>query len=335
MNFPDFLRAQPRGRVFALGLALTVFIGAFDYLLPFEATLFMFYAGPILLVAWFGDRRGAILLAVLATFVWYAANLHSAPYTPHGYMWATLNRLVLLVLIAIGGVAMQAQRESMHTRLAALERTRELEEEIVRVSEHEKMRIGQELHDGLCQNLAAIDCAVACLKLDLEEKEQPEAEAAEFIQRQLSQVIAETRELARGIFPVMRNEEGFQAALEELIANTNRLRQISVRLQVRGDIKIKEPQMGMHLYRIAQEALSNAGKHSGAQEVNIELARADDLLTMTIRDNGHGMRNGHTPSRGLGLQTMSYRARSMGGTLDVRPSPAGGTEVRCAVRIPA
>src|SRR5207249_375275 len=116
-------------------------------------------------------------------------------------------------------------------------------EEILRVSEREKMRIGQDLHDGLCQNLAAIDCAVACLKLDLEEKEQPEAAAADFIHQQLSQAIMEARDLARGIFPVMRNEEGFLAALEELVATTNRLRQLSVRLRVKGDLKIKEPQV--------------------------------------------------------------------------------------------
>ena len=95
---------------------------------------------------------------------------------------------------------MKAQREEMRARLDAMVRARELEYEIARVSEHEQMRIGQDLHDGLCQNLVAIDCALACLKSDLEGKRLPETEAAEVIRRMLKEAFVEARSLARGIF---------------------------------------------------------------------------------------------------------------------------------------
>jgi signal transduction histidine kinase len=117
-----------------------------------------------------------------------------------------------------------------------------------------------------------------------------------------------------------------------LVNTTNRLRQLAVKLRVRGDIKIREPQVSMHLYRIAQEALSNAAKHAGAKEVQVDVAREGTLLTMTITDDGKGLPlNGHTP-KGLGLQTMNYRARSMGAALDIRNATGGGTMVRCAVQ---
>ena len=108
--------------------------------------------------------------------------------------------MAYFLFVAIGGAAMKAQREEMRARLEAMVRARELEQEIVRVSEHEQMRIGQDLHDGLCQNLVAIDCALACLKSDLEGKRLPETEAAEVIRRMLKEAFVEARSLARGIF---------------------------------------------------------------------------------------------------------------------------------------
>jgi signal transduction histidine kinase len=335
MKLSELLEKQPKGRILALGLVMVAVLGAIDCITPFELTLFMFYTAPILLVAWYASREAAIALAVGCTVVWWIANQHTQPFTAQSFLWAAFNRLVLLVIVAIGGAAMRGLRDALALRVADLERTRELEEEILRVSEREKMRIGQDLHDGLCQNLAAIDCAVACLKSDLEEKALPEADAARFIQGQLGRAIAEARDLARGIFPVQLNEDGFLAALEDLVTTTNRLRQISVQLRVRGDIKIKEPQIGMHLYRIAQEALSNASKHAHAREVNIDVTRDDHLVVLTIADNGAGLPKINGVSKGLGLQTMQYRARSMGAALDIGNQPEGGAFVRCAVRMAA
>lgn len=332
MTLSERLRLQSPQRIFVVGLMMVAVLGAIDLKTPFELTLFMFYTAPILFVCWYGRRRDAMILAVVCTAVWYLANLNQPYFKPSNFAWAGFNRLVLLTIVAAGGAAMATQRDSMRSKLKAMERARELEDEILRIGEREKIRIGQELHDGLCQHLAAIDCAVACLKLDLEESSPKDAEAAAFIQKQLNKSIVEARQLALGIFPVQMNEEGFIAALEELVNTTNRLRQLAVKLRVRGEIKIREPQVGMHLYRIAQEALSNAAKHADAKQVQVDVMREGTLLTMSIIDDGKGLPlNGHTP-KGLGLQTMNYRARSMGAALDIKNAPAGGTMVRCAVQ---
>jgi signal transduction histidine kinase len=332
MKFSDTLRTQPKALLFTEALVLIGVLGFIDYVTTWELSLFVFYAVPILLVAWYADRRLALIFAFGCALAWWLANLSSHPYkTSSAYLWATINRLAYFVFVAIGGTAMKNERETIRARLEAMERTRELEREIVRVSEHEQRRIGQDLHDGLCQRLAAIGCAAACLKDDLAEKSLPEADAANLIQKQLKEAVVEARDLARGIFPVQMDEEGFPSALEELVTTTNRLRQSSVELEVRGEMKIADPQVGMHLYRIAQEALSNAAKHACASHVTITLSRDERLLTMTIADDGNGLANANAPSRGIGLQTMSYRARSMGGKLEVEANPSGGTLIRCSI----
>ena len=113
------------------------------------------------------------------------------------------------------------------------------------------------------------------------------------------------------------DEEGFLASLEEVVANVNRLRQFQVDLKIEGDIKIKSPETGMHLFRIAQEALSNVTKHAKANHVAIDLSRTDGHLTMTISDDGVGLAGVKKDGKGIGMQTMNFRAKSMGGHVEV------------------
>jgi signal transduction histidine kinase len=193
------------------------------------------------------------------------------------------------------------------------------------------MRIGQDLHDGLCQNLVAIDCAAACLRADLEAKDLPEAATAEAIQKLLREAVVEARDLARGIFPVQMDAEGLQAALAELVAKTNRSPQVTVTLQILGEVGVEDPQVGMHLYRIAQQALNNALTHAQARQIDIRLCREGERLTLTINDDGRGFAQSASPSRGMGLRTMQYRARLIGGALTVTSTPEAGTEVRCLI----
>jgi len=335
MKLNQALRAQPKSLLFAEALILVAVIGALDSIGGWDVSMFLFYALPIFLLVWFGDRRLAILCAIICGLVWFWAKMDTHPYgTPHAFLWATFNRLAYFLFVAIGGAAMRAQREEMRGRLEAMMRARELEQEIVRVSEHEQIRIGQDLHDGLCQNLVAIDCAAACLKADLQARSLPEAEAAEGIQRMLKEAVVEARDLARGIFPVQMDSEGLPAALEELVTATNRLRQLTAALEVQGDVRIGEPQVAMHLYRIAQQALNNALSHAHATRVDLRLHREGARLTMTITDDGGGFAASEPISRGMGLRTMSYRARLIGAELMVESEPSMGTQVRCALTLP-
>ncbi len=182
---------------------------------------------------------------------------------------------------------MKSQRDEIRARMEAMTRARALEQEIVRVTEREQMRIGQDLHDGLCQNLAAIDCAAACLKSDLESRAVPEAAAAGNIQKLLQEAIVEARNLARGISPVHMDAENLPAALEDLVASANRATQAAITFAVRGQITIGDTQTAIHLYRIAQEALRNAVRHSGAGQVAVGVERRGAAL--------HAFRHGRWP----------------------------------------
>ncbi len=332
MQLADLLSKQPKGLVFIEALLIVAVIGFFDSIGGWDVSLFLFYALPILMVVWFSDRRLAVVCAAACGVAWFVAKLPSHPYgTPYAYAWATFNRLAYFLFVAIGGAAMKEQREALRARVEAMTRARELEQEIVRVSEHEQIRIGQELHDGLCQNLAAIDCAAACLKSDLEARALPESETADAIQKMLKDAVLEARSLARGIFPVQMDSHGLPAALEELVAATNRLRQVATTFEVEGDIQIQEPETAMHLYRIAQQALNNALQHAGPSHVTILLRRETDMIHLLVSDDGCGFEWRGTPSHGMGLRTMQYRARLLGGDFKIESAPGRGATVHCTL----
>lgn len=335
MTFRAAFLAQPKPLIYAEALVITLAIGWLDYITDWELSLFVFYAVPILMVVWLGDKRAGFVFAIVCAVVWHFANTDMQPYkTTIGYILAVLNRLAFFIFVAIGGTAMRVQREETRARLEAMTRARELEQEIVRVSEREQMRIGQDLHDGLCQNLVAIDCAAACLKADLDAQANPQAKAASLIQRMLKDAVVEARSLARGIFPVQVDAEGLAAALEELAATSNQLRQASVTVATHGNIHIADPQVAMHLYRIAREALSNALRHAQADHVTINLRRDGSRLVMTIADDGCGFAPDCPNKTGMGLQTMRYRAQLIGAGLEVLSESTGGSIVRCTVEMP-
>ena len=332
MSLLTAFQRQSKGLALAEALLLAVGIGLLDYHTPWQWTLLILYALPIFMVVLNGHRSAHIFMAFVTTGAWYWANYNTHPYfNPNAYLWIGVNRLVYFIFVAVGARALKDQREEMRARVEAMEHARELEQEIVRVSEREQMRIGQDLHDGICQRLAAIDCAAACLKAELQGKHPTEAASAATIQRMLKEAIVETRGLARGIFPVQMHAEGLPAALEELATTTNRLRQLNVTFDTSGEVGISEPATAMHLFRIAQEALNNVVRHAGARHVTISLHREMDRLTLTVADDGCGLVEPPVKSNGMGLRTMSYRARQIGGELEVTPLTAGGTMVRCAL----
>ncbi len=334
MKIADTLIAKPRWVVLTAAFGTVFLIGYLDYITEWGVSFFIFYGIPIFTIAWVGHRNAAIALAVACGLIWYSANLATQPYqSAEAYIWASVNRAVYFVFVAVGGAAMRAQREETRAKIEALTRASELEREIVRVSEREQMRIGQDLHDGLCQNLVAIDCATACLKADLDAHASPDAGMAGVIQKMLKDAVVEARRVARGIFPVQVDAAGLLAALDEMVATTNQLRQASATFNAHGDIQIEDPQVNMHLYRIAQEAFSNALRHSGARHVAIALSLYGGRLSMTIADDGCGFVPETARAEGMGLRTMRYRAQLIGADLEITSDASGGTMVRCSLHL--
>lgn len=334
MKLGELFSGQSKTAIFIECLLFAMAVGYIDFLTPWQWTMSVFYAPPILLAVWYGPRKSGLVIAVLCAVIWYLAGLRQHPYLSlHAYVWVAFNRMVYFLFVAIGGMALKTQRDEIRARMEAMTRARTLEQEIVRVAEREQMRIGQDLHDGLCQDLAAIDCAAACLKSDLEGREIPEAAAAGTIQKLLQDAIVEARNLARGISPVHMDAENLPAALEDLVASANRANPATITFDVHGEITIGDTQTAIHLYRIAQEALRNAVRHSGANHVSVELNEEGDHYTLVVRDDGRGFDDSPVSptSTSMGLGTIRYRARLLGATCEIDSKPDLGTVVRCSL----
>ena len=305
------------------------------YLTTYDVSTFSFYGIPIFLAAWYVGRRAGFGLAAFCGVVWYFANLHTHPYSNYeAYLWAGANRCFYFAFVAVGGAAMRRLQDESRAHIEAIMRARALEQEIVRAGEREQIRIGQELHDGVCQNLAAIDCVTSCLTEQLGAAGIPQAAMAEKIQKYLQATIVEARNLARGIFPVQVETDGLVSALNDLATKANFVREGSVEFTASEDIRIGDSQMELHLYRIAQEAMSNAARHANSKRVTVNLVQKGPELTLTIADDGKGFAANKNGSEGIGLRTMRYRAQLIGANLTIKSEEGHGTVVKCVLPFP-
>jgi signal transduction histidine kinase len=334
MILDTFLRSLPKPAIAGVALLMIALISWLDFLTGWQISLGVFYGIPVLLVVWYLGKEWAIAVAGICMLGWMLSNWGGIPNFSRGaFIWAAISRLVYFIAMAIGGAAVRKQREIDAARIAALEHARALERDIVNVSEREQRRIGQDIHDGLCQVLAGIGCAAAMLKDELRAKSLQEAEVAEQIEGYIQEAATEARDLARGIFPVLQDPSGLESALEELATLTSRLHQRQVEVHFEEGITVPNPDVSMHLYRIAQEAVGNALKHANAQGVRITMGKVDGFLRLTVQDDGPGVPDSvFLSSSGMGLRTMKYRAGLIGADLKIGRGPEGGTLVTCDMR---
>jgi PAS domain S-box-containing protein len=204
-----------------------------------------------------------------------------------------------------------------------------LEREILEISNREQRRIGHDLHDGVCQQLAGIAFMTSTLAEELAEDGVPQSPQAEKISGMINEVIDQTRGVARGLFPVRLEEKGLVAALEELAGNASEVFKIQCRFVVEGLPVTVENEIALHLYYIVLEALANAAKHSGGSHVDITLQPSGDRWLLTIQDDGIGFPLPARNQEGMGLRILHYRARVIGATLNLQSQPGSGTTVTC------
>jgi len=312
-------------------------LGFIDYATGYEVSLFIFYGVPIFVIAWTWDKRHSILSALIAGIVWWWADAASGHLYLHNWQegWETAVRLGFFLFVAVGSSALKTQRAVVEARLALLEHTQQLEREIISISEREQRRIGQDLHDGLCQFLAGIGCAAASLRGDLEKlKLKNEAGVADELATLLQDAVVQTRNLARGLVPLNMDEVGLASALEELTVSVTRLTGTPCAFESTAASSTLDDSVSMHLYRIAQESINNAIKHGKARQISVSLGGEGRSAVLRISDDGTGISNKPANSRGMGLNIMKYRARLSGGELRIAPQPYGGTLVTCVIRPP-
>lgn len=210
-----------------------------------------------------------------------------------------------------------------------LTKQRQLELEILRISEQERRNIGQDLHDGLGQMLTGLSLMADHLGRKLQQSGNELAPEAEKIVSYLEEADTFARSLARGLVPIQLEHNGLAAALERFCSQAEHIFRIKCNFEVYGEYMNYTDSYAIHLYRIVQEAISNAVRHGKASAIQVELAIGRDQLRLRIHDNGIGFPEKLKPTRGLGVQLMGYRARIMGGTLDIKSGPTGGTVITC------
>ncbi len=211
---------------------------------------------------------------------------------------------------------------------------KQLESALLEISDREQRRIGQDLHDGLGQHLAGIELMSQVLEQNLATKNLPaEAARAGALAKHVRDAISQARSLARGLAPVVLESEGLMSALQELAESTERVFGVRCRFQCDKPVPIHDPKAANHLYRIAQEAVSNAMKHGRAKTTVIALESVQRRVRMTIRDDGKGLPKVIPRHKGMGLRIMQYRASMINGTLTVAPD-AHGTVVTCSIPVP-
>ena len=207
-----------------------------------------------------------------------------------------------------------------------------LEEEILDISERERRRVGQNLHDDLGQHLTGIGFMAEELEQKLGEIGLPdEAGKVGLMASLVEDAKAKTRSLARGLYPLELNSDGLLLALKNLASQTEEVYGISCMASGDLALSVDESRIGPPLYRIAQEAVTNAAGHGQPSRIDIGLNEEKGQVVMTVEDDGSGLPEDYEQSDGMGLRIMHYRARSIEGTLEVRNVPGGGTIVKCMV----
>jgi two-component system CheB/CheR fusion protein len=205
-----------------------------------------------------------------------------------------------------------------------------LEREIAAIADEERRRLGHELHDGVCQQLTA--ALLRCQALELSARQGAALADAEFepLQRLLTETIDDAHDVARGLCPLAPDPGALGAALRALTGRIGQMAGVRCEFVAKGDVRVAEPTTAHHLYRLAQEALSNAARHAKATRITVELRGGDGELAMQVEDDGAGLPPAGGAG-GMGLRTMGYRARLVGGDLKVTSSPGKGTCVVCRV----
>jgi PAS domain S-box-containing protein len=206
-----------------------------------------------------------------------------------------------------------------------------LEQEVLDIAAEEQRRIGQELHDGTGQELTGLCMLADNLAELLREEERKEEVLARRIARGLRDALGQVRALSRGLVPVEVDAEGLMSSLSELTHRISELHGIPCVFECAEPVPLEDNFSATQMFRIAQEAITNALKHSQASNIRVTLEAKDYYLTLKIIDDGVGMPPPEHMTDGTGLRIMRYRAGQIGATLSVRSGAAGGTVVSCTL----
>ena len=221
--------------------------------------------------------------------------------------------------------------KTSHSRLFAgvildISEQQQLQREILEIPVSEQRRIGQELHDGLGQQLTGLGLLATSL---VNKASKPEFELATRLAAGLQEAISQVRALSRGLMPVDIDSEGFTNSLENLVANIRAQSDIEIVLQIGQRIRVSDSSTALHLYRITQEAINNAIKHARARRINVEIGIHEGRGYLSVADDGIGFARSIEKIQGLGLRIMKHRCSLIDANCTIESSHAEGTRIKC------
>ncbi len=336
-----YLDTVSKGRVAILSIVLVFVVGVFDYRSGNDVSLGTVYLAPVALSAWVLGRRFAIFVSLLSVAVWAIGGLLSGDedfrLDALDLWWNGTCQLIAYLALLWALTALHELQRDLEQRIevrAALlvveiaERER-LQRELLEVSEREQRRIGQDLHDGLCQHLAGTAMASQVLCEKLAARDMAEAADARIVVDLVERGIKLSREIARGLHPFDGGSHGLMDSLREFADTSSELYRVKLRFECASPVLNHDMDTTVHLYRIAQEAVANALKHGKARHIVIRLDTNDKGCSLSIQDDGSGITPGARSERGMGLRIMRYRSKVIGGTMEVRALAHGGTVAVC------
>jgi signal transduction histidine kinase len=322
-----------------LCLSIVAAVGLVDFLTGYETFFFIFYLFAVFLAVWFVGVFFGVLISALSVMVWVSTNIaagerYSSYFVP---IWnAAIMFVFYLVVVGLLAKLRTLQREleeRVRQRTVALtkeiqERTR-LQKELLETAEQEQRRIGRDLHDSLCQHLTGTAFAGHVLGQKLADKSLPEAVEANRFVELIEEAIELTRKLARGMHPIEMQAGGLMDNFQEMAATVSERFKVSCQFECHQVVPLHDVNVATHLFRIAQEAVSNAIRHGKARHINICLDSADNETVLTITDDGGGLSENAQNGNGMGLRIMAYRADMIGATFNLERLPTQGIRVTC------
>jgi len=335
-HVPAFMRS--RTALISACLVLVGIVGYVDYVTGYERSLILLYLVPIFLATWFGTFPDGLTIAVVSGVVWIVADLSAG--IPEVRFWNAgmtfgVYAFFAGVLSKLRTLVRELDRR-VQERTAALQREvaerRRLDQEMARVADRERRRLGQDLHDRLGQHFTGTALAAQVLKEKLAVRSAPEVAEADKLVRYIEDGIDLTRNLARGFFSPELEADGLVMALQGLAENVTERFSINCVFDGEDSVPIQDSTVATQLYRIAQEAVTNAVKHAVATRINIHLVKYGSEVTLAVTDDGIGFSD-KPPTEGLGLHLMRHGAELIGATVDVRRNDVGGTIATCKLNI--
>jgi signal transduction histidine kinase len=321
-----------------------------NWVSPFmgSASFFEFFHVAVVVSAFCGGLGPGLLAATISFLVldyFFIPPLNAFALGPH--LWRMVLFAAVAALTALLSGKLKTAKQALerahgdledrirrrteelshaHERLVEeVAQRREAELAILEAIAREQRRLGQDLHDGLCQTIAGVRLMVE----DLQTRTGGASQDLETIETRLTEALGQAYTISRGLYPVELETNGLMSALDELAAKVSTIHPVECRFQCPRPVAVRDNAMAIHLYRIAQEAVVNGIKGGKASRVNLRLLDRGARAILSIADNGTGFGNG--PARpGMGLKIMEHRARMINAELRFRSRPNGGTLVTCS-----